>query len=49
MTTKLRLAFFIVALMAADVAFAIVTEDDVNRAYHASDVAVLERIRTELD
>ena len=49
MTTKLRLVLIFVALMAADVAFALVTEDDVNRAYHASDVSALEEIRTELN
>ncbi len=49
MTTTLRLTLSIVGLMMADAAFALVTEDDINRAYYASDTAALEEIRTELN
>ena len=49
MTMTQRLILLIVALMVADAAFALVTEDDINRAYYASDVAELEEIRTELN
>lgn len=49
MTMTQRLILLIVALMVADVAFALVSEDDINRAYYASDVAELEEIRAELN
>jgi tetratricopeptide (TPR) repeat protein len=35
--------------MTTQIAFALVTEDDINRAYHASDVAALEGIRKQLN
>lgn len=49
MTKTLRLIFSIVILAAANVAFALVAEDDINRAYHASDVSGLEGIRSKLN
>ena len=49
MITTLRLTLLVVPLMLADLAFALVSEDDINRAYYASDVASLEEIREELN
>ncbi len=49
MTTTLRLALIIVVLMATNVAIALVTEDDINRAYHTSDISALEGIRAQLN
>ncbi len=49
MTIALRTILIIAALMIADVALALVSEDDINRAYYASDVSELEEIRSELN
>ncbi len=49
MTMTQRLILLIVALTVADAAIALVSEDDINRAYYASDVAELEEIRAELN
>ena len=49
MTKTIKLTAVIVALLVADSVFAVVTEDDINRAYYAADTALLETLRTELD
>ena len=49
MKQTLRLAGLLCLSLVADSALALVTEDDINRAYYQSNVAQLEKLRAELD
>ena len=49
MKHALRLAGLLCLALVADSALALVTEDDINRAYYQSNAAQLEKLRTELD